>query len=163
LADQLRDVFDDAYPLTEPDIWSDLLRWALDTVNWYEVAENVLADVELPQDTTVPPRPHSEPSYNDASRPLDVDLSDARFPLGFLVATPGAAAAVQPDELTAALSRHVRGDWSLVGAEDWQANDRALVEQTRLLSTFDTADGRRFWIITEADRSSTTVLLPGEY
>jgi hypothetical protein len=162
LSEQLSDAFGEANPLREADVWSDLVAAALASVNWHEVAENILADVLPPREAS-PMNPKSEPQREAASAPLIVDLSDARFPLGFLVATPGALAAVQPDDLRAALSRHLRGDWGLVCADDWQANDRALVEETRLLSTYDTAGGKRFWIITEADRSTTTVLLPDEY
>jgi hypothetical protein len=162
LANRLQEAFDEANPLEEPDVWSDLLRAALDAVNWHEVAENILADV-LPPRTASTASPETEPAREAAPAPLVVDLSDARFPLGFLVATPGALAAIPQGERQAALSRHLRGDWGLVGTDDWQANDRALVDETRLLSTYDTAAGERFWIITEADRSTTTVLLPDEY
>jgi len=62
----------------------------------------------------------------------------------------------------AALGRHVRGDWGDVDAEDRAANDRALREGTRVLSSYR-AGGVKFWVITEADRSATTVLLPSEY
>jgi hypothetical protein len=50
-----------------------------------------------------------------------------------------------------------------VGPEDWAANDRAVLHGGRILSTFDTECGTRFWIITEADRCVTTALLPMEY
>ena len=89
----------------------------------------------------------------------------ARFPLGRLVATPGALAAlVAAGEFPLTLlRRHVRGDWGEVNKEDRQANERALREGTRLLSAYRTALGQRLWIITEADRSSTCILLPEEY
>ena len=61
------------------------------------------------------------------------------------------------------LQRHVAGDWGEVCAEDKQSNDHALVEGTRILSAYRAADGTKFWIITEADRSVTTVLLPEDY
>jgi hypothetical protein len=66
-------------------------------------------------------------------------------------------------EILAALKRHQAGDWGEVGAEDGEANDSALVEGARLLSVYRTATGIKFWIITEADRSSTTVLMPEDY
>ena len=62
-----------------------------------------------------------------------------------------------------ALRRHARGDWGEVDAEDWKSNDRSLQEGTRLLSAYRTRSGIKLWIITEADRSVTTVLLPEEY
>jgi hypothetical protein len=86
------------------------------------------------------------------------------FPLGRLLATPGALEAATGDDLAEYLSRHARGDWGVVDAADKRANDRALIEGTRLLSTYVLRDGAtHIWIITEADRSATTILLPEEY
>ncbi|HEX7787451.1 MAG TPA: plasmid related protein [Methylomirabilota bacterium] len=62
-----------------------------------------------------------------------------------------------------ALGRHVSGDWGNVCSEDAEANEAAVNERERLLSSYATRDGVRFWIITEADRSLTTVLLPEAY
>ena len=87
----------------------------------------------------------------------------ARFLLGRLLATPGALREVPEPEIQVALHRHARGDWGEVGEEDRIANDEALSEGGRVLSAYVTDGGVRFWIITEADRSATTVLLPGEY
>ena len=94
----------------------------------------------------------------------------AKFPLGRLLATPGALKAMEesgqsPDFF---LEKHVSGDWGLVGAEDSAANDRALVDGSRLLSAYRTLKGTRIWIITEATgdegrRAATTLLLPSEY
>lgn len=106
-----------------------------------------------------------------------------RFPLGRLFATPGVVALVEEigiegrpysvqvaagDELPMSrllpfLRRHGAGDWGDVSVEDWKANDEALASGERLLSAYVVAPGERVWIITEADRSSTTVLLPDEY
>lgn len=83
--------------------------------------------------------------------------------MGQLVATPGAIGAIPPKDIIHALGRHARGDWGEVCEEDKVANDRALNVGTRLLSVYESADGTRFWIITEADRTVTTILLPGEY
>lgn len=85
------------------------------------------------------------------------------FALGQLLATPGALEAVPTRELADALERHAQCDWGDLDPEDRQANDRALREGTRLLSAYTTTAGVKFWIITEADRSATTVLLPSEY
>lgn len=90
-------------------------------------------------------------------------MSAAKFPLGQLVATPGALKAIPGDEIMAALARHVVGDWGEMSVPDWEANQLALTEGTRLFSVYRTLRGDKFWIITEADRSSTTVLLPHEY
>jgi hypothetical protein len=89
----------------------------------------------------------------------------AKFPLGRLAATPGALEALgasgqAPDFF---IAKHLAGDWGEVGAEDWQLNDEALIHGDRLLSAYRTLRGVKVWIITEADRSSTVVLLPDEY
>ena len=88
-----------------------------------------------------------------------------RFPLGRVVATPGALAALtqagaDPRRL---LARHARGDWGDLDAEDRAANERAIATGERLLSAYRLPSGDRVWIITEADRSSTCLLLPEEY
>ena len=62
-----------------------------------------------------------------------------------------------------AFGRHLSGDWGEVCREDWIANELSLKEGTRLFSVYNAANGTRFWVITEADRSATTVLLPDEY
>lgn len=85
--------------------------------------------------------------------------------LGPIYTTPAAlqAAAAAGDSLLPLVVRHAGGDWGEMRPEDWRANDRARVEGTRLLSAYRLCDGTEVWIITEADRSSTTVLLPEEY
>ena len=85
------------------------------------------------------------------------------FPLGGIYITPGAQAQLGNEDTLAALSRHARGDWGDVGDEDWDENELSLKEGFRLLSTYSSASGVKFWIITEADRSATTILLPEEY
>jgi hypothetical protein len=87
------------------------------------------------------------------------------FPLGQTVATPAAMEAVLAAGQNPAffLVRHVTGDWGLVDAEDAKANEDALKDGSRLLSVYETAKGVRVWVITEADRSVTTILLPEDY
>jgi hypothetical protein len=85
------------------------------------------------------------------------------FALGQLLMTPGVQAKIPPSEMVQALGRHARGDWGDLGDEDRRSNDMALKGDARLLSAYHTRDGIKFWIITEADRSATTVLLPDEY
>jgi hypothetical protein len=87
------------------------------------------------------------------------------FPVGQLVITPGAADAFKPSEVFPALADHCSGEtWGDTPPEDKETNARALAYGGRLLSTYTReADGARLWIITEADRSATTVLLPDEY
>ena len=107
----------------------------------------------------------------------------ARFALGRLFATPGSLSllaelrdagkpfsvqqvAQADDPMSLVLPyvrRHVSGDWGDVGRDDWAANDEALKVGARLFSVYQLAVGARIWVITEADRSSTTVLLPDEY
>jgi hypothetical protein len=82
-----------------------------------------------------------------------------------LVATPGALQAIADSGQTPLdfLSRHARGDWGDVDAEDSKLNDAAVLAGERILSAYRTAQGVKLWIITEADRSSTCILLPEEY
>jgi hypothetical protein len=87
------------------------------------------------------------------------------FSLGRLFATPGAilAAKEADDNLILYLYRHAAGDWGDLDRDDMLANAAALKEGTRLLSAYHLKDGEKIWIITEADRSATTILLPDEY
>ena len=91
------------------------------------------------------------------------DVHVAKFSMGLLVATPGALDQITPRELSLALFRHLCGDWGDVDEHDRNANDNSLVNGTRLLSSYRDENGTKFWIITEADRSYTTILLPEEY
>lgn len=88
---------------------------------------------------------------------------EVQVPLGQVVATANASATLPQDEVVAALRRHASGDWGDVDDDDRAANDAALEEGTRLLSVYHTKDGTKFWIITEWDRSVTTVLMPEDY
>jgi hypothetical protein len=88
------------------------------------------------------------------------------FELGQLVATPGALEVlgeleVSPSEL---LERHASGDWGAVSAEDARENELSVREGLRIISSYPLGeDARKVWILTEADRSSTCILLPEEY
>ena len=84
-----------------------------------------------------------------------------RFPVGRTVATPGAIAL--GIDLAAYMRRHHCGDWGDLCDEDKQANEDALIHGDRILSHYKLAGSKRLYIITEADRSSTCVLLPEEY
>lgn len=92
-------------------------------------------------------------------------MSQAKFALGRVVTTPGVAQAMAAsgDDFLAYLIRHVTGDWGDVCAEDWRANQESIRLGYRILSAYTTSAGTKFWIITEADRSSTCFLLPEEY
>ena len=89
----------------------------------------------------------------------------ARFALGQTVITPGAEEALQLAGQTAIefLRRHMSCDWGELSDEDVKENELSLEQGFRLLSRYQTTKGERFWIITEADRSATTILLPSEY
>ena len=89
----------------------------------------------------------------------------ALLALGRVVATPGALAALDRagDRPEPFLSRHLSGDWGELCDEDKLANDEALKIDSRILSAYRLGDGTKIWIITEADRSSTCLLLPEEY
>ena len=86
-----------------------------------------------------------------------------RFLLGSTCITPGVRMALSLEEIHAALSRHQRGDWGDLPSADCEENELSLREGFRVLSAYTTRSGKRVWIITEADRSATTVLLPEEY
>lgn len=88
-----------------------------------------------------------------------------RFALGQVVATPGAleafaAAGQEPQEL---LARHVSGDWGELDEEDRAQNEFSVANDLRILSAYTLENGVKVWVITEADRSATTFLLPSEY
>jgi hypothetical protein len=88
-----------------------------------------------------------------------------KFPLGQIVATPGALEALNAAGQTPAffLDQHAGGNWGELNAEDKSLNDAALIDGSRLLSAYRTLKNARIWIITEADRTSTCLLLPEEY
>lgn len=92
-----------------------------------------------------------------------VNLGAGLFPPGRVVETPGARSAVSDVEFFDFTGKHFSGDWGDVCAEDKRANDRALKDGDRLLSSYKTKKGVKVWIITEWDRSVTTLLLPEEY
>jgi hypothetical protein len=93
------------------------------------------------------------------------------FSLGRLVATPGALGSLNSDRLAQLVARHAAGDWGVVDAEDQATNNRAVVDGDRILSAYPIDEAQpcaghgdnTVWIITEADRSTTTLLLPSEY
>lgn len=95
----------------------------------------------------------------------DSPLSTVQVPLGHIAITPGALDALtgSGQEARRFLARHERGDWGDLTPHDRAANDRALRDGDRLLSAYRFGDEQTLWIITEADRSATTLLLPDEY
>jgi hypothetical protein len=85
--------------------------------------------------------------------------ANTSLPLGQIVATANALAEISQADIDAALRRHATGDWGDLCAEDKETNDQALVEGMRILSVYRAANGTKFWIITEANRSTTNVEL----
>ena len=92
-------------------------------------------------------------------------MQTTRFSLGQVVATPGALEAFQKTKQTPTefLNRHVSGDWGDLCDEDKHTNEQSLIDDGRIFSAYHLNDGTKIWVITEADRSSTCVLLPSEY
>jgi hypothetical protein len=92
------------------------------------------------------------------------DTPPISFRLGRIVATPGALAALEASgqHPLAFLSRHASGDWGDICASDREENAVSVREGHRLLSAYTLRNGRRLWIMTESDRSVTTLLLPQE-
>lgn len=86
-----------------------------------------------------------------------------RFKLGQLLATPGAIDAFNGGSFWPYIKRHCQGDWGEICEEDKAENELSLKHGFRLLSAYTIPNGCKVWIITEADRSATTILLPEEY
>jgi hypothetical protein len=152
LAEHLQETIEAEAGLGFATLYTDLLQAALAAVNWHEIAANWLDDFS--------PESASEESAHIAPTAPN---TEPLFSLGRTVITPGALGAISADEVAEAMSRHERGDWGLVCEHDRAENELSLKEGLRLMSVYETASGARFWIITEADRSVTTVLLPDEY
>ena len=92
-------------------------------------------------------------------------MSETKFSPGSVVATPGVLEAFRAsgDDPLAYIIRHLAGDWGDVDEQDSRENELSLIHGFRLLSAYTLNGGTIIWIITEADRSVTTVLLPEEY
>jgi hypothetical protein len=97
-------------------------------------------------------------------------IEEQKFPLGIILVTAGVDAVMRRDKSFAdfvydSLRRHAKGDWGDLGEEDIEENELSLREGFRLLSAYKNGENEEdeIWIITEADRSSTTVLFPIEY
>lgn len=90
-------------------------------------------------------------------------MKHRKFNPGKLVITPTASRSVPQMEIIRSIIRHTQGDWGVVGPEGRRENELALEAGFRLLSAYDSRAGQRFWILTEEDRSATTILLPEEY
>jgi hypothetical protein len=140
LAEELKESVHESCAISGASLAADLMNAALGEVDWDEIARSMIDD-------ETPPAPQPSPL----------------FPLGVVVATPGALAEIADEVRRETLARHARGDWGDTGRGDWAENELSLKEGFRLLSVYHTPAGVAFWIITEADRTSTTILLPSEY
>ena len=102
---------------------------------------------------------------HDESADASLKLPDSRakFSLGRVVITRTAAEVLPNRDVQAALRRHVNGDWGELDEHDRVENELSLKEGFRLFSVYRSDTGDRFYIITEADRSVTTILLPSDY
>lgn len=91
-------------------------------------------------------------------------ISGSKFELGAIVATPAALDAADANHVSLheLIKRHARGDWGDISPADAQENEFSLANNFRLMSAYN-LNSVKFWIITEADRSATTVLLPSDY
>ena len=87
----------------------------------------------------------------------------AKFKLGRIMVTPNALTSITQEEILVGIQRHQAGDWGDVTPESRVANDHALKAGMRIRSAYLSACGIPFWILTEADRSKSTVLLPQDY
>lgn len=94
---------------------------------------------------------------------MQVEKLSKTFSLGRLVMTLNAKNSISVLDMSIALNRHANCDWGDVCQEDWNTNNDALENGGRLLSAYQAPNGTRFWIITEWDRSATTILLPDDY
>lgn len=89
--------------------------------------------------------------------------TQALFRLGRIVATPHALERLSHHDILRAIQRHQAGDWGDVSEEDRQCNVQSLTDGSRLFSVYHSEKQLKFWLITEADRSVTTVLMPEDY
>ncbi|MFZ4535926.1 hypothetical protein [Propionivibrio sp.] len=101
----------------------------------------------------------------DADHPATLSITQPKFPPGRIVATPGALAALEEYGCTplSLLARHLSGDWGSLPVEDARLNEDALKSGDRLQSSYPIGPDTRIWILTEWDRSVSTLLLPSEY
>ena len=87
----------------------------------------------------------------------------AVFRLGRIVVTPNARQSITQDDILLGIQRHQAGDWGNLTEDNRAANDHALAQGGRIVSAYHATNGTRFWLITEADRSKTIILLPEDY
>lgn len=178
LARQLNKEIHYAAPIDEASLFSDLLTTALSEVDWFEVAKAFI-DEDEPNNKWDRDDDDEEDKEEDDEEDKDEEEEEKEieqlkqerrerpkgplFELGQVVITPGIITGLTTEEVEKAIRQHHQGDWGEVNSFDWRENEKALVKGCRLLSTYLSDTGIKFWVITEADRSSTCVLLPNEY
>ena len=94
---------------------------------------------------------------------MKTEKSNRKFTLGRVAIAHGASSTLAECHVWNALNRHANGDWGDLCEEDRELNEWSVEHTARLMSRYSTDDGTCFWIITEWDRSVTTILLPEEY
>jgi hypothetical protein len=94
---------------------------------------------------------------------MSAQLAAARFRCGRIVCTANILAQVRNEDILEGIKRHQAGEWGDVDEHDRTKNELALAQGLRLWSVYHTGGGIKFWIITEADRRATTILLPEDY
>jgi len=168
LAKQMRSEIEEAMPLETASWFADLWNAALSEVDWHEIADAFLEEVNPdPSDdddqAEDDDEEQSRETFEEEKRERIEQQKEPHFELGRLVSTPGALEALTREDIDRAITRHHRGDWGEVDRHDWRENETSLREGFRLMSVYTAENGQKFWVITEADRSSTCVLLPSEY
>ena len=119
-------------------------------------------------DPELPPRSSQPTPPSDANAPAPDEfvllvVSLRRFNLGQTVITANAQAVLTQEDVNMALTRHSRCDWGDVCADDAKVNERGVLEQGMILSSYLSAKGVKFWVITDPGHEVTTVLLPEDY
>ena len=119
-------------------------------------------------DPEIPPRPHQPTPSTEAKPEASEDLTflvvcRRKFNLGRMVITSAAQAVLSEEDVLTAFTRHSRCDWGNVCADDAKVNERGVREQDMILSSYQSATGVTFWVITDPGHEVTTVLLPDDY
>jgi hypothetical protein len=148
LAKQLRDAVSRLGYMELPLVYCDLLEAALVRVNWLEIVEHFLGH-------PFPKQLRRTVTPDDPLLPL--------FEPGRVFVGPAAQTGLTAEDIKPALSRHVQGDWGLVDAANRRQNLRALAAKRPVQSVYQSDNGTPFWVVTDADRALTSVLLAEDY
>jgi len=146
LAKRQKDAFIASCPIPEGTLCAVLINGLVSEIEWEALAQFVISVAESESKDSVPA----------------IVTGNARFFTERITVTKGAALMLERTEISEAIARHLEGDWGSVPQQDREENERCLTAGGRLMSAFGDG-GKRVWVITEGDRSATTVLLPEEY